>query len=182
MPDATPQVNVLPPVDSKDVLFKFDGAEMSSDAGLILFRNIEQKLGLPGIFTSCLNDPRDPAKTIHSLEEIMRFRTLMIVAGYEDGNNANKLRHYPCFRLALERAPETGTALYSQPTISRMENLADTRSLIKMWHESIRVYCESFNRPPKQIVLDIDDTFDTIHGEQQLCLFNTATANTASNP
>ena len=102
----------------------------------------------------------------------MRFRALMIAAGYEDGNDANKLRHDPCFRLVLERTPETGTALCSRPTISRMKNLTDTRSLTKMGNESIRVYCESFNRPPKQIVLDIDDALDTVHGEQQLCLFN----------
>ena len=48
----------------------------------------------------------------------------------------------------LERAPETGDALCSQPTISRMENMADTRSLVRMQHELIRVYCKSFKRAP----------------------------------
>ena len=57
-----------------------------------------------------------------------------------------------------------------------MENLADMRALIRMAHEMVRFYCASFARappnPPRQIVLDIDDTFDTVHGHQQLRLFN----------
>ena len=97
---------------------------------------------------------------------------MMIAAGYEDGNDANDLRDDPAFKLALERDPETGAALCSQPTISRMENLTDTRALIRMAHEMVRFYCASFARPPRQIVLDIDDTFDVVHGHQQLRLFN----------
>ena len=71
-------------------------------------------------------DLRDPSKVQHGLAEIIRFRIMMIAAGYEDGNDAGNLRHDPGFKLALERGPETGAALCSQPTISRMENLADT--------------------------------------------------------
>jgi hypothetical protein len=97
---------------------------------------------------------------------------MMIAAGYEDGNDAADLRDDPAFKLALERDPETGAALCSQPTISRMENLADRRALIRMAHEMVRFYCASFARAPRQIVLDIDDTFDTVHGHQQLRLFN----------
>lgn len=53
-----------------------------------------------------------------------------------------------------------------------MENLADRRALIRMSHEMVRFYCASFARAPRQIVLDIDDTFDTVHDYQQLRLFN----------
>ena len=63
---------------SSYVLFKFDGAEMSSDADLMLLRRIEQQLGLSGIFASCLSDPRALSKTRRSLEEIIRFRSTMI--------------------------------------------------------------------------------------------------------
>ncbi len=71
-------------------------------------------------------DPRDPAKVQHSLDDIIRFRIMMIAAGYEDGNNADRLRHDPSFKIALERDPETGAVLCSQPTISRMENQPDS--------------------------------------------------------
>ena len=53
-----------------------------------------------------------------------------------------------------------------------MENLPDMRALIRMAREMVRVYCQSFVRAPGQIVLDIDDTFDAVHGHQQLRLFN----------
>ena len=172
MPDATPQKCSLSPVNDKAVLLNFDGVETSSNAGLMLLATIEQRLGLSGSLASCLDDPRDPAKTRHLLKDIFKSRTMMVAAGYEDGNDAHELRHDPSFKLALERAPETGDALCSQPTISRMENMADTRSLVRMQHELIRVYCDSFKRAPATMVLDIDETFDEVHGGQQMSLFN----------
>lgn len=145
---------------------------MSSDAGLTLLRGVERRTGLADVLASCLVDRRDPSKVQHSLEDIIRFRIMMIAAGYEDGNDAASLRHDPSFKIALERNPETGAALCSQPTISRMENLPKARDLIRMGREMVRFYCQSFARAPGQIVLDIDDTFDAVHGHQQLRLFN----------
>lgn len=168
----TSQKPVLSPLNGKPILLDFDGAEMSSDAGLTLLREVERRHDLAGLLSSCLTDLRDPCKTRHSLQDIIRFRIMMIAAGYEDGNDATDLRDDPAFKLALDRGPETGAALCSQPTISRMENLADTRALIRMAHEMVRFYCRSFARAPRQIVLDIDDTFDCVHGQQQLRLFN----------
>ena len=162
----------LSPLNSKPILLGFDGADMSSDAGLTLLREIERKAGLAQRLAGCLCDPRDPVKVQHRLCDIIRFRIMMIGAGYEDGNDANALRHDPSFRIALERGPETGAALCSQPPISRMENLPDARALIRMGREMVRFYCQSFARAPGRIVLDIDDTFDAVHGHQQLRLFN----------
>lgn len=167
-PRSTPP---LSPLNGKPILLGFDGADMSSDAGLTLLREIERKAGLAQRLADCLSDPRDPAKVPHGLAEIIRFR-MMMAAGYEDGNDATELRRDPSFKIALERGPGTGAALCSQPTISRMENLADTRALIRMAQEMVRFYCASFARAPRQIVLDIDDTFDTAHGHRQLRLFN----------
>ena len=172
MTQLTSLTPTLSPLNGKPILFNFNGAEMSSDAGLTLLREVERRHGLAGLLASCLTDRRDPNKTQHSLDDIARFRMLMIAAGYEDGNDAADLRHDPTFKLALERDPETGAALCSQPTISRMENSVDTRALIRMAHEMVRFYCASFVRAPQRIVLDIDDTFDTVHGHQQLRLFN----------
>lgn len=163
---------VLSPVNGKPVLMNFDGAEMSSDAGLTLLRELERRMSLSGVLASCLADPRDPSKIQHTVEDIIRFRIMMIAAGYEDGNDAASLRHDPSFKMALERNPQTGAALCSQPTISRMENLPTQRDLIRMARAMVRFYCQSFARVPGQIVLDIDDTFDAVHGHQQLRLFN----------
>ena len=54
-----------------------------------------------------------------------------------------------------------------------MENLPTRRHLIQMAHSMVQFYCQSFDRMPGRIVLDIDDTFDAVHGHQQLRLFNT---------
>lgn len=158
MMQSTSAAPALSPLNGKPILLNFDGAEMSSDAGLTLLREVERRADLAGLVAKCLTDPRDPVKVRHSLEDIIRFRIMMIAAGYEDGNDAGDLREDPAFKLALERDPETGAALCSQPTISRMENLADSRALIRMGHEMVRFYCASFARAPRQIVLDIGDT------------------------
>jgi hypothetical protein len=62
--------------------------------------------------------------------------------------------------------------LCSQSTISRLENLPDTRALLRLGRALIEQYCASFRQMPKRIVLDVDDTFDRVHGGQQLRLFN----------
>jgi hypothetical protein len=95
----------------------------------------------------------------------------MIAAGYEDGNDATSLRHDPVFKMALERLPSE-RELCSQATISRLENLPDARALLRMSRTLVDLYCASFRQVPKRIVLDVDDTFDAVHGGQQLRLFN----------
>ena len=60
----------------------------------------------------------------------------------------------------------------SQSTISRLENLPDVRALLRMGRAMLDLYCGSFAKVPKRITLDIDDTFDAVHGGQQLRLFN----------
>jgi len=96
---------------------------------------------------------------------------LMIAAGYEDGNDADALRRDPMFKLALGRLP-SGDELCSQSTISRLENLPDVRALLRLGRALIERYCASFRQVPQRIILDVDDTFDRVHGEQQLRLFN----------
>jgi hypothetical protein len=102
---------------------------------------------------------------------MLRFRLLMIAAGYEDGNDAGSLRHDPLFKLASGRLPDAA-AVCSQPTLSRLENTPGRRELVNMARTMVALYCASFRQVPRRITLDIDDTFDTVHGGQQLCLFN----------
>jgi Transposase DDE domain group 1 len=116
-------------------------------------------------------DPRAPDQITHSLADIIRFRLLMIGAGYEDGNDANSLRSDPMFKMALDLVP-SDRELCSQSTISRLENLPDVRALLRMGRAMVELYCASFHKVPKRITLDIDDTFDAVHGGQQLRLFN----------
>jgi len=137
----------------------------------LVLREIEGRLGVADRLAACLKDPRAPEKVVHRLAEIIRFRMLMIAAGYEDGNDADTLRRDPMFKLALDRLP-SGEELCSQSTISRLENLPDVRALLRLGRALVEQYCASFRQVPKRIVLDIDDTFDRVHGGQQLRLFN----------
>lgn len=169
--EVTPALPGLSPVSGKPVIAHFDGGRLSSDGGVLALREIESRLGIAARLAGCVADPRAPGRVVHGIADILRFRMLMIAAGYEDGNDADSLRHDPAFKLALGRLPD-GAALCSQPTISRLENLPRPRDLLRMGQAMVGLYCASFHQVPRRITLDIDDTFDTVHGGQQLCLFN----------
>jgi hypothetical protein len=171
MTDLMPMLPGLSSVSGKSVVAKFDGGLLSSDGGLLLLREIEQRLCVGDRLAACIKDPRAPDQITHSLADIIRFRLLMISAGYEDGNDASLLRSDPLFKMALDLSP-SDRELCSQSTISRLENLPDVRALLRMGSAMVDLYCASFQTVPKRIVLDIDDTFDAVHGGQQLRLFN----------
>jgi Transposase DDE domain group 1 len=171
MVDSTPLLPGLSPVHGKAVVARFDGGRLSSEGGLLALREIERRLGVADRLAGCLTDPRAPERVEHRLAEIIRFRMLMIAAGYEDANDADALRADPMFKLALDRLP-SDDELCSQSTISRLENLPDVRALLRLGRALIEQYCASFRQVPKRIVLDVDDTFDRVHGSQQLRLFN----------
>ena len=161
----------LSPVSGKAIVAKFDGGLLSSDGGILVLREVEQRLRIADRMAACIKDPRAPDQITHGLADIIRFRLLMIAAGYEDGNDADTLRCDPMFKMALDLSP-SDRELCSQSTISRLENLPDARALLRMGRAMVDLYCESFRQVPKRIVLDIDDTFDAVHGVQQLRLFN----------
>ena len=176
--EATPaMINSMPilpglsPVGTKKIVAQFDGGLLSSDAGVLVLREVEQRLRVAERMAACIVDPRAPDQITHTLAEIIRFRLLMIGAGYEDGNDASSLRGDPMFKMALDLSP-SDRELCSQSTISRLENLPDARALLRMGRAMVDLYCESFHKIPKRITLDIDDTFDAVHGGQQLRLFN----------
>jgi hypothetical protein len=121
------------------------------------------------------------------MADILRARIFAIACGYPDADDLDDLRKDPAFRLACGRLPESGDDLASQPTMSRWtafwrvgsrqrnadwENAPDRRTLIRMARAMVDPWCKSHLRPPRAITLDIDDTADTVHGHQQLALFN----------
>ncbi len=161
----------LSPVSAKPIVARFDGGHLSSDGGVLLLREIAERLGFAGRLAACIDDPRNQNQIAHTLAATIQFRMLMIASGYEDGNDATALRSDPAFKLAQGVLP-SGPDLASQATISRLENLPDIRSLLRMEQALIDFYCASYTRVPKRIVLDLDDTFDAVHGGQQLRLFN----------
>ena len=103
MVDPTLPLLGLSPVAGKQIVARFDGGRLSSDGGLLVLREIERRLEVADRLAACIDDPRDPESTVHTLADIIRFRLLMIAAGYEDGNDATGRRADPLFQLALER-------------------------------------------------------------------------------
>ncbi len=162
----------FPAVARKKVSASFDGGMLSSDGGVLLLRNVEKQLGLAHRISGCLKDRRDPDLIKHTVEEMLRLRMLAIAAGYEDANDFDRLRYDPIFKMAAGRSPADGEPLCSQPTLSRLENAPSRTQLGRMMLAMIDQFCSSYSRAPKSIILDIDDTFDAVHGNQQLSLFN----------
>jgi hypothetical protein len=103
---------------------------------------------------------------------MIRFRVLLIAAGYPDANDCDALRTDPAFKMAVGRLPESGADLCSQPTMCRLENLPGVTALKRMMAAMVELFCDSFAEAPRRIVLDIDDTEDRVHGNQELALFH----------
>ena len=161
----------LPSIGGKKITAAFDGGRISSDGGVLLLSGVDRRLGVIETMARTLPDPRDPAQTTHSMAGILRARVFAIACGYPDADDLDDLRCDPVFKLACGHLPESGDNLASQPTMSRIENLPDRRTLLRLGHAMIDLWCQS--RPaPRAITLDIDDTADIVHGHQQLSLFN----------
>jgi len=162
----------LPAVGRKKVSIAFDGGMLSSNAGVLLLRGVEQRLGIAKCLAACLTDHRDPDRIDHPLIEMLRLRMFAIASGYEDTNDCTTLRDDPVFKMAVGHAPESGAPLCSQPTMSRLENAPSRTEIARMMGAMVDLFCASWKRAPVSIILDIDDTFDAVHGKQQLSLFN----------
>src|SRR5580693_1259512 len=172
MDDGTGILPGLPAVAGKPVHVAFDGGRLTSDAGILLLAAVEQRLKIAERLAACLEDRRDPERVLHGVAEMIRYRALLIAAGYPDGNDCDALKSDPTFKMAVGRLPESGEALCSQPTISRLENLPGPTALKRMMAAMVGLFCDSFEAVPRRILLDIDDTEDRVHGGQQLALFN----------
>jgi hypothetical protein len=163
----------FPAVGRKKVVAAFDGGRLTSDGGVLLLAAAERRLGLAETLAALIADPRDPSLVTHTVADILRARMLAIACGYEDGNDLDHLRSDPAFKLACGRLPDSGRDLCSQPTLSRWENAPTRHEVAAMSYAMIDIYCASYERPPREVTLDIDDTVDVVHGAQQLSLFNT---------
>jgi len=132
-------------VSGEPIIARFDDGQLSSDGGVLALREIERRLGVADRLAACVAYPRAAERVVHCLADILRFRMLMIATGYEDGDDANSLRHDPAFKLALSHLPNCA-ALCSQTNISRLENLPRPRDLLPMGQAMVGLYCDSFRR------------------------------------
>ncbi|BCG82840.1 transposase [Mesorhizobium sp. 113-3-9] len=108
---------------------------------------------MPRFFAAAIHDLRDPARVTHAMADILRARIFAIACGYEDANDLDLLRSDPAFGLACGRLPDSGLDLCSQPTCSRVENLPDLRTVIRLGWVLVDLWLSSYAAPPASITL-----------------------------
>jgi len=154
----------------KAVVADFDGGLISSDAGLLPIRQLDQRLGWTAAVADILDDARQAAKVEHVLRAIVRQRLFGLIAGYEDANDHTRLRHDPILQTV---SADEAKPLGSQPTLSRFENAVTARQVAQLNRMLVKMFIQRMGRKkPKRLILDIDPTDDPCHGHQQLALFN----------
>jgi hypothetical protein len=166
---------LFPELFDRPLMARFDVPNASSDGGALLLKAADRRLGLIPRLATVLVDERQPGKVRHGVEDLLGQRIYGLALGYEDANDAARLADDPLHKLLLGRDPLTGTALASQPTLSRFENEVTRGELLALSEalfESVLDRHRKRRRKVRQITVDLDVTDDPTHGAQQLAFFN----------
>ena len=158
-------------VSGKRVTADFTGGDVSSDGGVLVLREIADRLGIVDQLSRAIRDSRHQSYVRHDSKHLFAQRVYQIACGYEDADDADDLRTDPGFKVACDRLPAEDD-LASQPTISRFENSLSSRDLYHIADVLVNQFITSYTAAPEALLLDIDDTDDPTHGAQQLSLFN----------
>jgi hypothetical protein len=171
----------------REVVARFDGGPITSDAGGLLLREVEEHTGIIRRLARCFTDHRNEQRLEHSVEELLRQRIFGLALGYEDLNDHDQLRHDPLLATLVGKRDPTGgnrlrerdrgKALAGRNTLNRLELTprgADANSRYKkivaeagqIESVFVDVFLQLHRKPPKRIVLDIDATDDPLHGDQ----------------
>jgi hypothetical protein len=157
---------------SKEVIADFAGCRITSDAGGLVLRELDQRYRLAENVARCLHDPREGHKVKHDLLTLVRQRLFAIAQGYGDNDDAATLAKDPAFKIMAGKVPESDGDLASQPTLSRFENGVTAKDLRRLSDRLLDLYLKTHPGPRKVIVLDMDATDDPTHGQQQLSFFH----------
>jgi len=160
----------------RKLVVDFEGGEITGDAGLVVLREFDERLGLTRGLGKLVADGRDRRYVSHSVLDLVRQRVYQIAAGYEDANDAKFLRDDPAMRAVVDRVDRP---LASQPTLSRLENAVEWDSIRLLEREGLEWFCRVGGAIDgrkqdcaEEIILDIDSSEDPTHGQQELTFFN----------
>ncbi len=172
----------------REVVARFDGGDITSDAGGVLLREADQRLNLTPRLAACFTDHRQPDRVEHSVEQLVAQRVYGLALGYEDLNDHDQLRADPMMGLLVgkvepqgtdrRREQDRGKAGAGKSTLNRLELTpadADSGARYKkivyrpeaLDRLLVDLFLESFETPPSQIVIDLDATDDLVHGNQE---------------
>lgn len=153
---------------------------LSSDAGALLVRQLDERLGFTKALVARLADPRSPLHVDFSLAELIRARTYLMVQGWHDQRDADRLRDDPAFCVAINDARGPAAADRGLPSQSTQSRLVDTlallpnRSAMRSAVPDLAIRCQQLRagRPLKSFTLDLDSTNEETHGTQQGSNYN----------
>jgi len=164
----------------------FDAGHVTSDAGGLLLREASSATQMMERVASCFTDARDPARAEHGIDSLVAQRIYGLALGYEDLNDHDQLRRDPLLAVMVGRTDPTGQdrtrerdrgcALAGKSTLNRLEHapLSEQDRYHRIAYDSgkldrllVDLFLESFDHPPRQIILDLDATDDPVHGTQE---------------
>ena len=173
---------------SREVVGRFDGGRLTSDGGGLLLREVDQRIGLLHRLAGCFDDYRNPNSVEHSVHALVAQRVYGLSLGYEDLNDHDALRADSVLALLVgkrdltgegrERPRDRGYPLAGSSTLNRLElstpELAAADRYKKIAAHPVAldrllvdVFLESYQKPPREIWLDLDATDDPLHGHQE---------------
>jgi hypothetical protein len=158
----------------REIVARFDGGTISSDGGAFLLRQTDKRLNLLARLAECFLDGRNQALVEHSIPEMLSQRVYGLALGYEDLNDHEQLRTDPVFGI-LAGKEDLAEPLAGKSTLNRMElgtGINDRYKKITFWKEAVdellvKVFIESHQKAPAEIVLDMDTTDLPLHGKQE---------------
>ena len=172
MTDCTTQTLLFSSLGSKKIHADFNGGSLTSDAGAVLVREVDRRIGLIEAIDRCIPDPRHPFFVVHDQKTMLAQRIFGIALGYEDLNDHQSLRNDPLFQIISERGIKDDLPLASPPTLCRLENRVDRKALVAIAKVYVDSFITSYNEPPKELILDFDATDDQVHGNQDKRFFH----------
>ena len=156
-------------VSGKKIRVDFNAPDISSNGGLLFVGNMRNTLAWK--IGQSIPDARKQESIRHTYMEMVSQRVGQILCGYEDANDCNQLRGDSALKMSVGRKPSDAD-LSSQPTMTRLENSVDSRTLYRIGKLFLDEYISSFDKAPRKVILDADDTNANTYGAQQLTLFN----------
>ena len=156
-------------VSDKKIRVDFDSPDISSNGGLVLIGNMHNSLAWQ--IGKLIPDSRKKEFIHHTYMEMVSQRIGQILCGYEDANDCNQLRGDSALKMSVGRKP-SDSDLSSQSTMTRLENCVDSKTLYKIGRLFLDEYISSFEKAPKKVIIDCDDTNANTYGAQQFTLFN----------
>lgn len=152
----------FPSLKGRKVNASFSGGSITSDGGILLLRQVEQKIKLLEKVAKVIPDFRDPNKITHSIQTMLQQRVFGIALGYEDLNDHATLRNDIAFQVGVNATD----VLASSPTLCRFENKATNKIAFDIHKIIIDQFIESHIETPEELILDFDATDDLVHGNQ----------------